>query len=281
MTDTAPPTATPACTRLAEGLQDLRTRTGLSLTALAERTPYSKSSWARYLNGKQLAPREAVKALCAMAGEPPGRLVTLWELAELEWSGRHRTSAAAPPLNDQPSNGGTSAGRLANGWSTRPRRWALAAAACAVALATATWVTTSRDTDAKDTAGQTAPSALPAPGCRAQKCAGEDPEMMGCAAPGQAQRLGLPYQTRTGARLSVTFSRQCHTAWALAWNTHIGDVLEVSVPGRRPERVKVADTLEAGEPLFTPMIDGSDLTGLQACFKPADGRPTECVAAQG
>jgi hypothetical protein len=61
------------------------------------------------------------------------------------------------------------------------------------------------------------------------------------------------------------------------WNTHIGDVLEVSVPGRRPERVKVADALEAGEPLFTPMIDGSDLTGLQACFKPADGRHTECV----
>jgi len=277
MTDTAPPAATPACTRLADGLQDLKARTGLSLTALAERTAYSKSSWARYLSGKQLAPRQAVEAVCTMAGEPPGRLVALWELAELEWSGRHRTSAARPPDNAQPGSAGTSAGRLANGRSTRPRRWALAAAVCAIALATTTWVTASRDTDAKSAARQTAPSALPSAGCRAQKCAGEDPEMMGCAAPGQAQRLGLPYQTSTGARLSVTFSRQCHTAWALVWNTHVGDALEVSVPGRRPERVKVADTLEAGETLFTPMVDGSDLTGLQACFRPADGRHTECV----
>ncbi|USA01676.1 helix-turn-helix domain-containing protein [Streptomyces lydicamycinicus] len=82
------------CSRLAAGLRELRARTGLSLAALAARTPYSKSSWERYLNGKKLPPRDAVEALCRLAGEPAGRLVALWELADAAWSGRGRSGAA-------------------------------------------------------------------------------------------------------------------------------------------------------------------------------------------
>ncbi|GHH84675.1 hypothetical protein GCM10018793_49750 [Streptomyces sulfonofaciens] len=278
MTDTSPPAAMPACRRLAAGLQELRTRTGMSLTELAERTAYSRSSWGRYLNGTQLAPRQAVEALCTMAGEPPGRMVALWELAELEWSGRTRTSTAPPPHEDPPGSHGTAGGLLSAGWRTRPRKRALAAAAagCVVALAAATWMTTSFDTQDGETAGRTAASASPAPACRARTCAGGNPEMMGCATPGQAHSLGTSHRTRTGARLSFSFSARCHTAWALVWDTHVGDVLEVSVPDRRPERVKVADALETEEPLSTPMVDGSSLTGLRACFKPASGGRTEC-----
>ncbi|MFJ1576087.1 helix-turn-helix domain-containing protein [Streptomyces sp. NPDC088182] len=76
------------CERLAGELSALRARTGLSLVALAGRTPYSKSSWQRYLNGTKPLPRQAVTALCALAGEPPGRLLALWELADAAWSGR-------------------------------------------------------------------------------------------------------------------------------------------------------------------------------------------------
>ncbi|MEV4441098.1 helix-turn-helix transcriptional regulator, partial [Streptomyces sp. NPDC049577] len=89
------------CGRLAGELRDLRDRTGLSLAALAERTPYSKSSWERYLNGKKLPPRQAVVALCALAGEPSGRLLALWELAEQTWSGR-ATAVATPPVPPLP-----------------------------------------------------------------------------------------------------------------------------------------------------------------------------------
>ncbi|MET8291961.1 helix-turn-helix domain-containing protein [Streptomyces sp. NPDC005132] len=276
MTGTAPPAVRPACTRLAQALQDLRSRTGLSLAALAERTTYSKSSWARYLNGRQLPPREAVEALCTMAGQPPGRLEALWELAELEWSGRHRTSAAPPPLPDQPAGGTAPADGPALLWNTRRRRWALAAAASAITVVAATWMTTSRGTHTEDTAGQTAPSHAPAPACRAQKCTGEDPQTMGCAAPGQAHRLGPPYRTRTGARLVVVFSTRCHAAWALGWNTRTGDAFELSVSGGAVEQVKVVDTLDAEDALFTPMTDAGDLTGLRACFTPTTGRQ-ECV----
>ncbi|MFE4171003.1 helix-turn-helix domain-containing protein [Streptomyces sp. NPDC056909] len=81
--------------RLAAELSALRERTGLSLAALAERTPYSKSSWQRYLNGTQPLPRQAVEALCALADEPSVRLLVLWELADVAWSGRAETAGAA------------------------------------------------------------------------------------------------------------------------------------------------------------------------------------------
>ncbi|MER0482146.1 DUF2690 domain-containing protein [Streptomyces sp. Edi2] len=76
--------------RLAVRMRELRARTGLTLAGLAERTPYSKSSWERYLNAKKLPPRGAVEALCLLAGEPSGGLVALWELADAAWSGRGR-----------------------------------------------------------------------------------------------------------------------------------------------------------------------------------------------
>jgi transcriptional regulator with XRE-family HTH domain len=274
MTGTAPPSGTPACTRLAEALKDLRSRTGLSLTALAERTAYSKSSWARYLNGRQLPPRDAVEALCTIAKQPPGRLVALWELAELEWRGRHRTSATPPP--DQAAGGTATADRPAHRWSTRRRRWALAASACAVTVAAAIWLTGSHGTHTEDVVGRTSSPAAPVPGCRAQKCTGEDPETMGCAAPGQTRRLGPPYRTRTGAHLVVVLSTRCYAAWALAWNTRVGDTFDLSAPGSAVEQAKVTDTLDTEDPLFTPMIGSDDLTGLRACFTPAAGKQ-ECI----
>ena len=79
---------------LAAGLRELRGRTGLSLAGLAARTPYSKSSWERYLNGKKLPPRDAVEALCRLAEEPAGRLLALWELADADWSGRGRSDTS-------------------------------------------------------------------------------------------------------------------------------------------------------------------------------------------
>ncbi|MBL0781675.1 helix-turn-helix domain-containing protein, partial [Streptomyces albidoflavus] len=85
MTDDATP---PECRRLLGELRSLRERSGHSLAALAAATPYSKSSWGRYLSGAQPVPRAAVVALCQVAGERPGRLLALWELADAEWSGR-------------------------------------------------------------------------------------------------------------------------------------------------------------------------------------------------
>ncbi|WP_262056133.1 helix-turn-helix domain-containing protein [Streptomyces sp. STR69] len=68
-----------------EQLRLLKDRTGLSLVALGARTAYSKSSWHRYLNAGQPPPRQAVVALCRIAGADPERISVRWELAVQAW----------------------------------------------------------------------------------------------------------------------------------------------------------------------------------------------------
>ncbi|MFJ8106933.1 helix-turn-helix domain-containing protein [Streptomyces sp. NPDC096132] len=79
-----------------ERLRQLKDGTGLSLAALGARTAYSKSSWQRYLNAVQPPPRQAVAALCRVAGltgADAERHVVRWELAVEAWP---RPPAAQP-----------------------------------------------------------------------------------------------------------------------------------------------------------------------------------------
>ncbi|MEU2281350.1 helix-turn-helix transcriptional regulator [Streptomyces sp. NPDC013178] len=71
-----------------EQLRQLKDGTGLSLAALGARTAYSKSSWQRYLNAVQPPPRQAVAALCrvaGLAGADAERHGVRWELAVEAW----------------------------------------------------------------------------------------------------------------------------------------------------------------------------------------------------
>ncbi|WP_031477587.1 helix-turn-helix domain-containing protein [Streptomyces bicolor] len=78
----------PEVRHFVEQLRQLKDRTGLSLVALGARTAYSKSSWQRYLNATQPPPRQAVVALCRVAGigkEEAERFGVRWELAVRAW----------------------------------------------------------------------------------------------------------------------------------------------------------------------------------------------------
>lgn len=275
MTDSA----RPACARLAQALQGLRARTGLSMAVLAERTAYSKSSWQRYLNGSQLAPRKAVDALCAMAGESPGRLLALWELADQEWSGRAQAVAPAVTLGggdkgldtrDIPADRAATVQARQWKWNLGWRRWAFAAAVV-LGLAAAAWITARPGTSAKDPTQESAHPAPPDLGCHGQTCAGRDPLMTGCAASGQVKDIGSkePYRTATGALLGFRYSTQCHAAWAMLWRADLGDVLEIAGPGGSSQRVQVREMDEGS--VTTPMLDGAELDRLQACYEPAGG----------
>ncbi|MER5603154.1 DUF2690 domain-containing protein [Streptomyces sp. NPDC002265] len=67
-------------------LRRLVDRGGLSISAVADRTGYSRTSWERYLNGRLLAPKGAIVALAEVTGTSPVHLTTMWELAERAWS---------------------------------------------------------------------------------------------------------------------------------------------------------------------------------------------------
>jgi len=66
-------------------LRRLKDRSGLSLSSMAAKTGYSRSSWERYLNGKALAARQAVERLARVSGVEATRLLVLHELAEEAW----------------------------------------------------------------------------------------------------------------------------------------------------------------------------------------------------
>ncbi|MEU7579540.1 helix-turn-helix transcriptional regulator [Streptomyces sp. NPDC041068] len=75
----------PEVQHFVEQLRLLKDRTGLSLVALGQQTAYSKSSWQRYLNAQQPPPRQAVAALCRVAGVDCERFGVRWELAVRAW----------------------------------------------------------------------------------------------------------------------------------------------------------------------------------------------------
>ncbi|MFI6039058.1 helix-turn-helix domain-containing protein [Streptomyces sp. NPDC051315] len=90
-----------------EQLRQLKDTTGLSLAALGARTAYSKSSWQRYLNAVQPPPRQAVAALCrvaGLAGADAERHGVRWELAVEAWP-----RPAPPPPTAAADSGSTGA----------------------------------------------------------------------------------------------------------------------------------------------------------------------------
>ncbi|MER6123972.1 helix-turn-helix transcriptional regulator [Streptomyces sp. NPDC001795] len=95
----------PEVRHFVEQLRLLKDRTGLSLVALGAQTAYSKSSWQRYLNATQPPPRQAVAALCrvaGLAGEEAERFGVRWELAVHAWP---KPPAQAPAPADDPTPG--------------------------------------------------------------------------------------------------------------------------------------------------------------------------------
>ncbi|WP_229889602.1 helix-turn-helix domain-containing protein [Streptomyces mirabilis] len=83
-------------------LRRLKDRSGLSLSSMASKTGYSRSSWERYINGKALAPRQAVEELARVNGVETTRLLVLHELAEEAW----RTEDGATEAADTPTQSG-------------------------------------------------------------------------------------------------------------------------------------------------------------------------------
>lgn len=95
-----------------EQLRLLKDRTGMSLVALGTRTAYSKSSWQRYLNASQPPPRQAVVALCrvaGLAGEETERFGVRWELAVRAWPREPAPPVRVPAGGPVPGPGGESA----------------------------------------------------------------------------------------------------------------------------------------------------------------------------
>lgn len=85
-------------------LRILKDKSALSLTRLGQRTSYSRSSWQRWLNGKQFPPRQAVERMSVVCGGDGVRLVALWNEAAKAQAARSGTGTRSAAL---PLDGGT------------------------------------------------------------------------------------------------------------------------------------------------------------------------------
>lgn len=269
--------------RLTAALRELRARTGLSLAALAERTAYSKSSWERYLNGKAMPPRQAVRDLCRVAGEPDGRLLALWEIAESDWSGRAAVLApasvpAAPAQVAAPAE----PRRDAEAGRSRGRWGRLLVVLVSVYTVIAGGVALGMLLLPQRAAGPGEPlssssSYVLAHRCRGDTCEGRDPIRMVCAV---APVSLATYRTSTGAHVELRYSEGCGASWARMWGTRIGDRVDVTVGGPARE-VRTVDGIDAETYVYTEMTAAGPDSTVRACFRPAaDGGARECFVAR-
>jgi transcriptional regulator with XRE-family HTH domain len=284
----------PPGARLAAVLQQLRQRTGLSLAQLAGATTYSKSSWERYLNGKSLPPRSAVKELCRLAAEPPDHSLALLDIART-----HRTTEDTGPTRGTPDRQGTATetDTPTPGFATVPadadadadadaharadpvghRRVNLVTAlvsACAVVLG-ALVLTHLPSTRREEAPPSPMPSAATGALCRHTACQNKDPIATRCA----AEPLTLAeHETATGAFIQIRYSQECGTSWVRMWGAVVKDRVEMRVGGRPASlhSAQVTTRKEADTYVHTLMSVVSPGTPVQACFSPAGGGEKEC-----
>jgi transcriptional regulator with XRE-family HTH domain len=263
-------------TPLVDALRELRSRTGLSLAALAQRTAYSKSSWERYLNGKSLPPREAVRELCRLADEPDGRLVALWEIAESQWS--RRAAVLAPATEEPPQDRQAGRGKRARRGKRGRLMTVLASAYILLAggVAVALLLLPARNTTDDEPFVSSAPYSL-APQCHGASCEGKDPLRMVCGIdPGTLTTL----RTATGAHVELRLSAKCGATWARVWGTRIGDRVELTAGGP-PHEVRIGTADDTLTYVYSPMAAARPGSTVRACFRPAaaDGE-RECAEAR-
>lgn len=309
MTPSAP---SPPGARLAAVLKELKQRTGLSLAQLAHATTFSKSSWERYLNGKSLPPRSAVKELCRLVSEPADHPLALLDIARTDPTDRmdrtdptdhadqavdsgttRGTSAArqrtgtrtdtpasavalAPPDTGRSETVPSDAGHIRTGPAGYRRATVLTALAsvCAVVLGTLVLIHLPHRNASRR---HRPPRPLRPPGRSAgdTACRNKDPLTMKCA----AEPLTLAeHETATGAWIQIRYSQECGTSWARMWGAAVDDRVEIRTGGRDGtfRGARVTSRGEADTYVHTPMSVVSPGTSVQACFSPAAGGGKEC-----
>ncbi|MEU6477381.1 DUF2690 domain-containing protein [Streptomyces sp. NPDC047017] len=259
--------AAPSPGPLAATLRELRDRTGLSLAALATRTPYSKSAWHRYLSGVKHPPRSAVEALARLADADPAPALALWKAAEdgppvapepCEPAGAPVAGTAAG--TPAPTAASTPDGALSDAPGERRRRRLPLLSALTLLTAAAAVVTAAVATSSRATSPVTRATTASAR-CHGRTCQGELPGASACA--GDARTESAVRDAMYTVRLR--WSPSCRTAWSQVRVRVRGAVArEISV--RTGEDVLSATYSAADTTADTsPMLAAASPRGVEAC----------------
>ncbi|MFF4251518.1 DUF2690 domain-containing protein [Streptomyces sp. NPDC001663] len=238
---------------LTERLRALKQRTGLSLAALATVTPFSKSTWHRYLNGDQFPPRAAVVALARLANADPGPLLSLWDAAARAQADGTATMKRppVPPAVVRPR-------RL-----RRPNR-----AVVALATMAATVAVTAGAGDVLDPDHAAATRTVAS--CHGGDCQGELPTSETCDRDARTESS----VTEGAEAVLLRFSPSCATVWS-ELRTRTGGPREISIRSGQDE-LSAEYPGHRSDGYSSPMLAASDPRGAQACAEVA-GKPA-CTA---
>ncbi|MEU1625544.1 DUF2690 domain-containing protein [Streptomyces sp. NPDC020096] len=268
------------CARLVAALRELKDRSRLNLVELAAVTAISKSSWERYLNGKQFPPRQAVQALCQAARETDGRILAQWEVADATWSRRGHTSSPRPAgTSTAPAGTGGAVSECspfpqavklrrrvlvsASGLiSARPRATAVGVfVLCAAMVTPAAVIYASRSPTGSFT--------VRAPVCQLRSCEGRNPRTTACEDPVTV----ASHTAADGTRLEIRDSPSCQAGWVRSWPGHSGFRIEITGPEGHPQAVAGTSQSADEELITTNMIAAPYPARLRACYYPSARQP--------
>ncbi|MCX5257068.1 XRE family transcriptional regulator [Streptomyces canus] len=261
----------PPGARLAAVLQQLRQRTGLSLAQLANGTTYSKSSWERYLNGKSLPPRSAVKELCRLADEPADHALALLDIARTERTEDTGATRGTPVRQrtatgtDTPTPGFASAPPPGTATSETAPSDTVPAHTLSPAAGPRDTVPSEADPTRTSPTGhrhvnivtalvsicavvlgalvlthlpprhreEASPSPLPsaATGALCRHTACQNKDPIATRCAAEPLTLA-EHETATGAWIQIRYSQECGTSWARMWGAVVKDRVEMRVGGR-------------------------------------------------
>ncbi|MEU2115381.1 DUF2690 domain-containing protein [Streptomyces sp. NPDC016459] len=277
-----------------ERLRRLIDRSGLGVTAVAERTGHERAAWDSYLNARLPAPRSAVVALAEVTGTDPADLTAHAERADRA-RGDHTLqirrldlpgpAASTPPPG--PATASTPSGprTAATVPGSRRRIVLLYGAGILGALLVVTAALLLVDLGGSDGEGDraatappttappvTRPATLP-PGvrCVGPDCTGQDPEAMGCG----GDLATTVARARVGtAQVEVRHSRTCAAAWARITGAAPGDTVTVEAGDtlRRATVAAGADTATVDTDAYTPMVAVGPDGDARACGALVNGR---------
>ncbi|MFI1363236.1 helix-turn-helix domain-containing protein [Streptomyces griseochromogenes] len=264
-------------------MRRMKDASGLSYGRLAGRTHYSRSSWERFLNGKQLPTRVAVEQLAAAVGEDPSPLLALWDALDTtsrELAETPRDALAAPADSQEtgtPRTTGGSRGRV--GLLLRrllPLGYvasgALLGALGAVLLmddghsATATPpALPSREVAARATA------TAPRPGCRGDSCLEAEPQARNC----QWDAVTARQTWLRGLQIQLRYSPRCKAVWGRVENGTVGDAVSITDRWGRTEDA----TIRVGTDTYTRMLSTADAPAstITICGKIPSQHERECT----
>ncbi|MGW2722180.1 helix-turn-helix domain-containing protein [Streptomyces sp. NPDC001492] len=265
-------------------MRRLKDASGLSYGRLAGRTHYSRSSWERFLNGKQLPTRVAVEQLAAAVGEEPDPLLALWDAldsASRELAETPRDALAAPADSEEPGTPRTTGGGRGGVGVLLRRLLPFCYVAAGTLLGALGTILVMNSTHP---AATTSPRALPTsevaaraaaasqkPGCRGDDCLEGEPQAKNCQWDARTARETW----LRGLQIQLRYSPSCKAVWGRIENGTVGDAVSITDRWGRTEDA----TIRVGTDTYTRMLSTANAPAstITICGKLPKQHEQECT----